>query len=132
VSGTGSLRFGLVATLVALAGLAAVSPLVLARWPEAAAWTLGAWLLLAAIGVADGVWLQRRYGRTGSGFLLALVVGILARIAAVCAGCVLAFRQGGNAPWGFLAGVAAGFVPLQAFEVIWFLRLGRGRSRKVH
>lgn len=119
----------MIAALVALASLAALSPLALNMWPGAIAWSLSGWLILAAVGAADGVWLNLRYGQAGSGFLLAMVTGMLARMLVVGIGTFLAFRAGEAAPWAFLAGVAAGFVPLQVFEVIWFLRLGREQAK---
>lgn len=113
----------MIAAFVAVVGFAAMLPAILAWWDDAILWAAGGWLAVASLGVADGVWLNRKHGTSGSGFMLAMVVGILARLVIVGAGSVVAFRSGGDAAWGFLAGVGAGFVPVQAFEVIWFMRL---------
>ena len=123
MNGPGSIRFGMIAALLAVAGFAAVLPAVNAWWPDATFWAAGGWLALTALGVADGVWLNRQYGSPGSGFMLALVAGILARMVIVGGGAVLAFLSGGNSAWGFLAGVGAGFIPVQVFSMIWFAKM---------
>lgn len=93
---------------------------------------MAGWSAVSLVGVADGVWLCRRYGRPGSGFLTALVVGILARLLLVLVGTGLALRYGVDAaPWAFLVGMAGGFVPLQAFEVFWFVKSARSLSGSV-
>jgi hypothetical protein len=131
LSGSGNLRYGLTATLAALFGLALAAPLSAIQWPAGLSWTVAGWSILAVVGVADGVWLNHRYGKPGTGFLTALVVGVLARLVLVGAGTALALRSGGDAPWAFLAGVAAGFVPIQVFEVFWFVRSAKASSNGV-
>lgn len=117
-----SLRYIIIGATVSVVALAAAVSVVVTRFPEALYWALGGWAIMAVVGIADGAWLARRHGKPGTGFLLALVVGMLVRLVLVCGGTALALMNGGQAPWGFLAGVVTGFVPLQVFGVVWFLR----------
>ena len=65
-----------------------------------------------------------------TGFLLALVSGMLTRLVVVGVGTATTIFVGGVDPWGFLAGFALGFVPLQTFEILWFVRAARSRLRQ--
>jgi len=80
------------------------------------------WLAAALPGVGGGAWLAGRFGRPGAGFLVALGVAMGWRFVAVAAGVAAALRAGDPAPWTFLLGFGAGFLPLAVFEVVWFSR----------
>ncbi len=118
--------YALGASLVALvAGLAGV---VCSRLglPGPLAWILVGWTGMAAIGIGSGAWMAAAYGKPGPGFLAAMVAGMLGRLAVASAGAVAAVRWGGEGLWGYLAGWALGFVPLQVYEVAYFVRAGHG------
>ena len=125
----GAVRFGILGAAVAvLAGLALL-PLALKQGGPAPLWGFTGWAIMAATGLAGGVWMTRTHGRQGSGFLVALGTCMLARLFASVAGALAAAASGTHAVWAFLAGLCAGYVPLQVFEVGWFIRKSRNRSR---
>jgi len=115
------------ATAAGIAAVAAVvlMPWVWGRWPGAGPWALAGWAAAAVVGVGTGAWLARAHGRPGSGFLAALVTGMLIRLVLVGVGLVVALRVGDGPAWGFLSGFAIAFVPLQGYEVVWSLRANR-------
>ena len=55
---------------------------------------------------------------------------MLARLFASVGGALGAAVRGTDAVWPYLVGLCAGYVPLQLFEVGWFLRLSKVRSRE--
>ena len=125
MSGTRVRRYALGASAVAVTfgGL-----LWLAVRPRGATWIVWGglgWGVLAVLSVAGGAWLAAEHGKQGSGFLKALGAGMLARLFAAAIGAFGAARTGDGAPWAYLAGVIAGLVPLQVFEVVWFYREAR-------
>jgi hypothetical protein len=77
--------------------------------------------------IACGAWLAFEHGRPGARFLAALGAGVLGRFLAVALGCILAAVESGNALLAYATGLAAGFVPVQLFEAIWFYRRGVDR-----
>jgi len=85
---------------------------------------------MAAIGVGAGAWLAAVFGRPGPAFLAALSAGILGRLLATLAGSVAAASRGRGALMGYLAGIGVGFVPLQLFEIAYFIRAGRRAARR--
>lgn len=126
----GAVRFGILGAAVAvLAGLALL-PLALNRGGPAPLWGFTGWAIMAATGLAGGVWMTRTHGRQGSGFLVALGTCMLARLFASVGGALTAAVRGTDAVWPYLVGLGAGYVPLQLFEVGWFLRLSKIRSRQ--
>ena len=93
---------------------------------DVSAWAIAGFAAMALPVVATGVWLAREQGRAGMSFVVALGAGLLIRatlLALVVAG---AASEGGGALKGALAGLAIGFVPVTAFELIWFSRRTHG------
>jgi hypothetical protein len=117
-------RFVLLAIAVAL------TPLVLLPWAirflgESIGWALTGWMAIAVIGVVAGGALVKRHGEAGHGFMVALVAGMLARLAVASLGGFFAMLSGESAIWSFMGGVTAGFLPVQAFELAWFYKASR-------
>ncbi len=83
------------------------------------------WAIMAIIGVITGLWMVRVYGKPGSGFLAAMATGMLARLFLSASVALWAAQHGVGYVWAFLAGLFAGYLPLQAFEVAWFFREAR-------
>jgi ABC-type spermidine/putrescine transport system permease subunit II len=128
MSGSPAVRFvrggAVLAVALGLVGL----PLIWGRFAGSGAWATSGWLSATAVGLGAGAWMARVHGRPGPGFLAALVTGMLARLVVVGVGLVLALRAGDGPGWGFLCGFAIGFVPLQAYEVVWSMRAAKARS----
>ena len=121
----GPFAFALVA--LTLAGIAAgvLSALVTPRDAVALRWALIGWGLMAAVGVVGGVGLVRSHGRPAHGFFVAIGASMLARLGVAALGAWGAARAGESAVLPYLAGLAAGYLPLQILEVGWIL----GRTR---
>jgi len=111
--GAGGAALGVGAILAALAAMRGIS---------APGWSLAGWGLMAATGVAGGVWIVSRHGDPGPGFLVAVGTCMLARLFAGAALTVAAAAAGMSAVWAFLTAATATYVVLQLFEVSWFLR----------
>ena len=122
-------RFASIGVAIALLSALPVLALGRAHGREILVWSLGGWALMAVVGIAAGVWMVRSHGRPGSGFLAALAGGMLSRLFLSAAGAAWAARQDIETVWAFLGGLAAGYVPLQTFELAWFIRRGRGSLR---
>jgi len=120
-----TMRFALWSGASALTGLLLLLPVALPRDGVVLRWGLTGWLLTAAFGVAGGAWAVSRHGRPGNGFLMALGVCMLARLFLFVAGPLAASPLGMEAVWACLVGLAAGYLPAQATEVIWFARTTR-------
>jgi hypothetical protein len=118
-------RYAAIAAIVVVACGAAMLAWAVQEGHDALLWGVLGWALLALTGVAGGAWLAFEHGKPGTGFLKAMVAGMLTRLFLAAAGGGLAAWTGGNAPWAFLGGAVAGFVPLQIVEVIWFFRAGQ-------
>jgi hypothetical protein len=121
-------RFVLGSSLVALAA-GAVLTVVAGRFGSlAVGYGLAGWLAMALVGTAAGAWAVARHGKPGPGFIVAVGTGMLARVvlAAIGAGVTVARGEGGI--YAYFAGVGAGYVPVQMYEMGWFLRQGRARS----
>jgi len=91
----------------------------------AARWSMLGWLVMALTGVLGGARMATHHGRPGSGFIVALGTCMLARLFASAAGAVAAALSGSGAVWPYLVGLGVGFLPLQIYEVGWFLRRSR-------
>ena len=78
---------------------------------------------MVLVGVAGGAWLATQHGSPGTGFLVAMGTCMLARLFGSAAGAIAAGTHGMGALWPYLAGLGFGFVPLQLFEIGWFMRL---------
>jgi len=116
------------AAVVALVGGAVAAALAAGRPAGDRAWLLLGWAILAIAGTLGGAWLAREHGKPGSAFLVALGAGVAARFLAVAGGCVAAALAGKSAITAYAVGLVAGFVPVQAFEAVWFLRRTRARA----
>jgi hypothetical protein len=86
------------------------------------AWLAAGWLAAAVPGVAAGTWLAGKFGKAGAGFVAALGAAMGLRAVALAGGLVTALQVGDPAPWTFLLGFGAGFLPLSVFEAVWFAR----------
>ena len=113
-------RFALWATSIALAAGALTGIVAATHGLLTLGFGLGGWLSTALIGVGGGIWMSRNYGTPGSGFLVALGTCMLARLAVAAVGVILAAIWLPEAFWPVILGVAAGYLPLQVFESIWF------------
>ena len=109
-------------------GAVALIPLFTGDDRFAAAWAARGFAALALPGILGGAWLAREHGRTGSRFVVALAAGFMLRMILAATATVGATRAGGGAVTGLLAGLAAGFVPVTAFEMFWFARAGHARA----
>jgi hypothetical protein len=83
---------------------------------------------MAVPGVACGAWLAMEHGRAGSRFVIALAAGFIARLVLAGGLTLSAGIAGAAAKAGLLPGLAAGFVPVMAFEMVWFARAARSRG----
>jgi hypothetical protein len=95
-----------------------------------ASWATIGFLATAVPGVAGGTWLVAEHGRPGSRFLVALAAGFVARLVLAAVAAFGAAKAGGNAGFGLICGLAAGFVPLMTFESIWFALRHRVAGRE--
>lgn len=111
------------ATIAALAGAASYAVARAQGW--AVLPCLLGWASMTAAGLVGGMFLVRAHGRPGTGFLGALVASMLLRLALSCAGAAWAAASSIETVWAYLGGLAAGYVPLQAFELAWFIRRDR-------
>ena len=112
------------AILAVLSGACAAAAIGLAD-AAGIAWALSAWAVLSLLGIAGGVALVRWHGTPGVGFVVAMGTAMILRSIAALALLVGALWAGGGAYVPCLAGLVAGFVPQQVFEIVWF---GRVRS----
>lgn len=112
--------WGIGAELPAAALLAALAP---ALWPGRVAWAIAGWAAMTALGLAAGAWLTTLHGRASRTFVVALLSGMLARLVMALGGFGFALvGVGRGAAWAWIVGLAAGYVPLQLFETVWFIR----------
>lgn len=119
--------------LVLCGSIAALSALLLCwvavpRGEDFLRWSLLGWVVMASIGVVGGVWTVRMHGRPGAGFVVAIGSCMLARLFASALGAWGAARHGMPAVWPYLTGLTAGYLPLQLFELGWFVRRMREES----
>jgi len=118
-------RFALWGGIVAAAtGVALVGGAVRMQAPGLG-WGVLGWGAAVAPGLTFGTWLARRHGTPGTGFVAALGAGILVRFVTVLGSLAWVLAEGAGAQRIWLAGVLAGYVPLQLFEVAWFVRRSR-------
>jgi hypothetical protein len=86
------------------------------------AWAAKGFLAMTIPGIAGGAWLAREHGRSAKRFLVALASGFVTRLILAAFSAFFAARAGNGAGTALLAGLAAGFVPLMIFEMVWFVR----------
>lgn len=120
-------RFAVFCVLIAACSGAAVLAYALPRGEHVVRWSVLGWLIMAVIGVAAGIWMVRVHGRPGSGFMAALGAGMLTRLLVSAAVALVAAQQGIEIVWAYLIGLFTGYLPLQVFELTWFLRKARNR-----
>jgi len=89
-------------------------------------WAMGGFVAMALPVIATGAWLAHEQGRAGVSFVVGLGTGLLIRAMLLVAVVVGAASEGPAALKGALAGLAIGFVPATAFEMIWFSRRAQG------
>ena len=117
-----AIGFALGASVAAAVGAVALLPWFSGDDLPASAWAAKGFLAMALPGIAGGAWLAREHGRPASRFLIALAMGFVTRLALAALAAFYAAKAGDGAGTALLAGLAAGFVPLMAFEMIWFAR----------
>jgi hypothetical protein len=125
VSGDRTRRFLAGAAAVAAASGGAAWALTRPASTGALLWGGLGWGLMTAIGLSSGAWLAAAHGKSGSGFLAAMVAGILGRIAATLAGAAAAASAGRGSLWAYFVGLGSGFAPLMVYEMAFFYRAGR-------
>ncbi len=128
MSGSAVGSFARISIVIALLSGALVAVVAAPRGEPVLLWSLLGWLIMALIGVVAGVWMVRVHGRPGSGFLMALGTGMLARLFISAAGALAAAQQGVDIVYAYLAGLFTGYLPLQVFEVTWFFRRARSQG----
>ena len=106
----------------AAAVVVALLLLALARYLErpVPGWSIVGWVLASALGTICGARLVSVHGTPGTAFLKAHGSCILARLFTFAGGTAWAFSQSMEGALAFLVGVAAGFLPTQLLEMIWF------------
>ena len=114
--------FVLGSTTAALAGGAALLAWTSRDGVLPAVWVVGGFLAMALAGVAGGAWLVREHGRAGSRFVAVLQAGMLVRLVLAATVAMGAANAGGSAMVASMAGLAAGFLPVMVFEMLWFAR----------
>ncbi len=114
--------FGSVVSAVVGTMLAGLSTL---HSVSAVRWGLTGWFLMALVGVAGGAWTVSVHGDPRPGFLAAVGTCMLLRLVFAAAGALAASTANTEALYAFLIGLGAGYVPLQVFEMSWFLRRNR-------
>jgi len=90
------------------------------------AWAMAGFAAMALPVIATGAWLAHEQGKAGVSFVIALGTGLLIRAMLLVVVVVGAASQGPAVLKGALAGLAIGFVPVTAFEMIWFSRRAQG------
>ena len=119
--------FARAASVAAVIGALALLPWFAGDDRLAASWAARGFLAMALPGIAGGAWLAREHGRAGSRFVAVLGVGFILRLALAAIAAFGAAKAGGGAVDGLLPGLAAGFVPVTAFEMFFFARAGRAQ-----
>jgi hypothetical protein len=118
-------RFAAICGLIAVATGVAVYVFAAPRGAEIVRWSVSGWAIMAVTGIVTGLWMVRVHGKPGSGFLAAMGTGMLARLFLSAGVALWAAQHGIECVWAFLAGLFTGYLPLQAFEVVWFFREAR-------
>jgi hypothetical protein len=93
--------------------------------PEVVRWSLIGWFGMTAVGIVGGAWLLAQHGTRGVAFLVPLGASMLARLILAPAGAFAASAAGVEAVSAYLVGLAVGYVPPQASEVVWLMAKGK-------
>ena len=119
------LRFTLAAALVAGIAGSFAGALTQRIDPAATVYTLGGWFAAAGVSIACAAWLAHVLGADQATFLKALAGGMLLRWLIILGSLAWAMTLEPSQWKAWLAGLAAGYLPVQAAELTWFVR---GRS----
>ena len=95
-------------------------------------WGAAGWFVMSALGLAAGMRLTSVHGDPGPRFLAAMGACILARLGLAAAGAIAVAGRGEAEMYAYLVGLGAGYFPLQAYEMKWFLlrdRIGDDAQR---
>ena len=129
-----AIGFAFLASVAAAVGAAALLPWFWGGERAASAWAARGFLAMAVPGIVGGAWLAREHGRSAQRFLVALATGFITRLVLAALAAFYAAKAGDGAGTALLSGLAAGFVPLMAFEMAWFARArgaqGLGTERR--
>jgi hypothetical protein len=90
-------------------------------WPIPVAALVG-WALATTLGAGCGARLVALHGTRGAGFLVAHGTCTLARLFAFAGGVGWALSRSSDDALAFIAGLLAGYLPTQVFELVWFAR----------
>ena len=112
--------FALGASVVMALSAACIAWWLAGRDAVVTSWATVGFVAMAVPGIAGGSWLAREHGRPESRFVIALATGLVARLVFAAAAAFGAAKAGGGAGFGLICGLAVGFVPLIAFEAVWF------------
>ena len=112
------------AWIAGMSGALAIAAVALVA-PGGLVWALAGWILLSLIGIAGGVGLVQGHGTPGVRFVVVMGTAMILRSIVALALLVAALRTGGGAFAPCLAGLVAGFLPQQVFEIVWFGRIRR-------
>jgi len=93
---------------------------------DTSTWATAGFLAMAIPTIATGAWLAHEQGRAGASFVVALGSGLVLRAGLLAVVVAVAARRGDPSLRGALYGLALGFVPAIAFELIWFARRAHG------
>ena len=118
-------RFALAASVAAAIGALALTPWFLGDDRLTADWAARGFLAMALPGIVCGAWLAQEHGRNSSRFVMALGTGFILRLVLGALAAAGAAKAGRSAIVGLLPGLAAGFVSVTAFEMLWFVRAAR-------
>lgn len=117
-------RFVARGALVALTAGVLVAAATVATGAEPR-WAGLGWALACLLGLAGGAWLAALHGTPGSAFLVALGVGLLARLGVLTLAAVAAALAGNSAIGSYGLGLGFGFVAMLAYEAAWFVLADR-------
>jgi len=120
-----SLRFGAGAALTAAVAAGVLLLGLRGAASEALAWAMAGFVAMSVPIIVTGAWLAHEQGRAGAAFVVALAAGLLLRAGLLAIVVAAAARQGESSLLPALSGLVLGFVPLTAFEMIWFARRAR-------
>ena len=120
-----SLRFGVGAALTAAIAAGLLLLGLRGAAADASAWAMAGFAAMSFPIMATGAWLAHEQGRPGAAFVVALAAGLCLRAGLLAIVVAAAARQGEPSLLPALSGLVLGFVPLTAFEMIWFARRAR-------
>jgi len=120
-----SVRFAACAALTAAIAAGVLFLALQGSAPEASAWAMAGFAAMALPTLLTGAWLAHEQGRVGVAFVIAMSAGLLLRAGLLAVVVGAAARQGPPSLAPALYGLVLGFVPLTAFEMIWFARRAR-------